>query len=85
MVGLGEIGSDVCRHLADSKSFASVTLCNRTRARAELLAAEFAPGQLRVVGFEDLAAALREADVIISSINRETPFLPTTWWRTSTC
>ena len=74
VVGLGEIGSDVCRHLAESKSFASVTLCNRTRTRAEQLAAEFAPGQLRVVGFEDLAAALREADVIISSINRETPF-----------
>jgi glutamyl-tRNA reductase len=74
VVGLGEIGSDVCRHLADSKSFASVTLCNRTRARAEELAAEFAPGQLRIANFEDLADTLREADVIISSINRETPF-----------
>jgi glutamyl-tRNA reductase len=74
VVGLGEIGSDVCRHLADSKGFASVTLCNRTRTRAEQLAAEFAPGQLQVVDFENLTEALREADVIISSINRETPF-----------
>jgi glutamyl-tRNA reductase len=74
VVGLGEIGSDVCRHLADSKSFASVTLCNRTRARAEELAAEFAPGRLRIVDFENLAVALRDADVVISSINRDTPF-----------
>ncbi|MDJ0364258.1 glutamyl-tRNA reductase [Hymenobacter sp. H14-R3] len=74
VVGLGEIGSDVCRHLADSKSFASVTLCNRTRARAEELAAEFAPGRLRIADFENLAVALREADVVISSISRDTPF-----------
>ncbi|GAB3635401.1 glutamyl-tRNA reductase [Hymenobacter arcticus] len=74
VVGLGEIGSDVCRHLADSKSFASVTLCNRTRARAEELAAEFAPGRLRIADFENLAAALRDADVVISSISRDTPF-----------
>jgi glutamyl-tRNA reductase len=74
VVGLGEIGSDVCRHLADSRAFASVTLCNRTRARAELLAAEFAPGRLQIVDFENLQAALRDADVIISSINRESPF-----------
>ncbi|MGI4872668.1 MAG: glutamyl-tRNA reductase [Janthinobacterium lividum] len=74
VVGLGEIGSDVCRHLAESKHFAAVTLCNRTRSRAEELAAEFAPGKVEVVDFEQLPAALREADVIISSISRDTPF-----------
>ena len=74
VVGLGEIGSDVCRHLADSKAFGSVTLCNRTRARADELAAEFAPGRLQVVNFEDLSAALRQADVVISSINCAAPF-----------
>jgi glutamyl-tRNA reductase len=60
--------------LADSKAFASVTLCNRTRSRAEELAAEFAPGRLQVADFENLTAALREADVVISSINRAEPF-----------
>jgi glutamyl-tRNA reductase len=74
VVGLGEIGSDVCRHLAENKAFGSVTLCNRTRSRAEGLAAEFAPGRLRIADFENLAETLRDADVIISSINRETPF-----------
>ncbi len=71
VVGLGEIGADVCRHLAGSKAFASVTLCNRTRSKAEALASECG---LKVVGFEDLVPALRDADVIISSINRAAPF-----------
>ena len=74
VVGLGEIGADVCRHLADSAYFPSVTLCNRTRARAEELAAEFAPGQLQIIDFEHITDALRDADVIISSINRAQPF-----------
>ena len=74
VVGLGEIGADVCRHLAGSRAFSSVTLCNRTRVRAEQLAAEFAPGQLQIVNFEELTSALREADVVISSISRDTPF-----------
>ena len=72
VVGLGEIGADVCRHLAGSRHFTHVALSNRTRGRAEMLAAECAGVQ--VVDFEDLLPALREADVIISSINRATPF-----------
>ncbi|MFD1467552.1 glutamyl-tRNA reductase [Hymenobacter caeli] len=72
VVGLGEIGADVCRHLANSKAFASVTLCNRTRSKADALASE-CPG-LHVVDFEAIVPALREADVIISSINCAEPF-----------
>ena len=71
VVGLGEIGADVCRHLGESKYFSSVTVCNRTRHKAEALAAECG---LRVLDFENLAAGLREADVIISSIARDTPY-----------
>ena len=72
VVGLGEIGADVCRHLADSKGFGEIVLCNRSRDRAETLAAEC--GSLRVVDFENLLPALKEADVVISSINRAEPF-----------
>ena len=72
VVGLGEIGADVVRHLTDRKGFGEITLCNRTRARADALAAE-CPG-LRVVDFEALVPALKEADVVISSINRAEPF-----------
>ena len=72
VVGLGEIGADVCRHLAGSRHFTHIALTNRTRSRADELAAECEGVQ--VVDFESLLPALREADVIISSINRETPF-----------
>lgn len=71
LVGLGEIGADVCRHFAKSKRFAHVTLCNRTRATAEALAAECA---LPVLDFADLARGLREADVVISSIAAPAPY-----------
>ena len=71
VVGLGEIGADVCRHLSASKVFSEVVICNRTRAKAEALAAEC---NMRIVDFEDLVPALKEADIIISSINRAEPF-----------
>ncbi|MBJ6109091.1 glutamyl-tRNA reductase [Hymenobacter sp. BT523] len=71
VVGLGEIGADVCRHLAASKAFGTITLCNRTRSKAESLAEECG---MSIVDFENLVPALKEADVIISSINRAEPF-----------
>ncbi|NVO84916.1 glutamyl-tRNA reductase [Hymenobacter terrestris] len=71
VVGLGEIGADVCRHFGDSKLFTDVTICNRTRSKAEALAEECG---LKVLDFEDLAEGLKDADVIISSIARPEPF-----------
>ncbi|TGD78572.1 glutamyl-tRNA reductase [Hymenobacter wooponensis] len=74
VVGLGEIGADVCRHLGDSKLFTDVTICNRTRSKAELLAEECG---LKVINFEDLVQGMKDADVIISSISRSEPFFTT--------
>ncbi|ALD22079.1 glutamyl-tRNA reductase [Hymenobacter sp. DG25A] len=71
VVGLGEIGADVCRHLGDSKLFTDVTICNRTRSKAETLAEECG---VKVLDFENLVDGLKEADVIISSIARDEPF-----------
>jgi|SRR6476661_1016055 len=71
VVGLGEIGADVCRHLAASKAFSDIVICNRTRAKAEELAEECG---MRIVDFENLVPALKDADVVISSINRAEPF-----------
>ncbi|MCC2545827.1 glutamyl-tRNA reductase [Hymenobacter sp. BT175] len=71
VVGLGEIGADVCRHFSTSKGFSSVKLSNRTRAKAELLAEECG---LPLLDFENLVEGMKEADVIISSIARDTPF-----------
>jgi glutamyl-tRNA reductase len=70
VVGLGEIGADVCRHLKD-KGYQHVKITNRTLAKAQHLADECG---LEVLPFEDIVQGLKEADVIISSVARETPF-----------
>ncbi|GHB59452.1 glutamyl-tRNA reductase [Persicitalea jodogahamensis] len=70
VVGLGEIGADVCKNLAQ-KGDADITLINRTRAKAEALAAT---GQFRVADFADLDAELSRADIIITSIQSGQPF-----------
>ncbi len=70
VVGLGEIGADVCRNLSD-KGFKNVKITNRTLAKAQQLAEEC---KLEVLPFEDMVQGLKEADVIISSVARETPF-----------
>ncbi|MDJ0367706.1 glutamyl-tRNA reductase [Hymenobacter sp. H14-R3] len=65
VVGVGSIGADVCRHLAARNAFDRVALCNRTRSKAVVLAAEC---RLDLVEFDELPTALREADVVISAI-----------------
>ncbi|WP_114777573.1 glutamyl-tRNA reductase [Botryobacter ruber] len=70
VVGLGEIGADVCRNLRDS-GHKNVKITNRTLAKAVPLAEECG---MEVLPFEDIVQGLKEADVIISSVSRETPF-----------
>jgi glutamyl-tRNA reductase len=70
VVGLGEIGADVCRNLKDS-NYKNIKISNRTLAKAQHLADEC---NLDVLPFEEIAQGLKEADVIISSVARETPF-----------
>jgi glutamyl-tRNA reductase len=70
LVGLGEMGADVARHFAKSKRFADVTLCNRTPALAQALAAEC---NLPVLDYKDLELGLWEADVVISAVAARTP------------
>jgi glutamyl-tRNA reductase len=71
VVGLGEIGADICRHFAKSKRFAEVTICNRTTATAAALATECG---LQLLEFSQLREGLQEADIIISSLNTAAPF-----------
>jgi glutamyl-tRNA reductase len=73
VLGLGEIGADVCKNLADSK-MKNITICNRTRSKAEALAEQSGKG-ITVVGFENVYEAVAEADVIISSVAMDTPFI----------
>jgi glutamyl-tRNA reductase len=70
VVGLGEIGTDVCRNLAGRPNV-EVTLVNRTRSTADQLGAELG---LRVADFADIEAEISRADIIVSSIRRDEPF-----------
>lgn len=74
VVGLGEIGADVCRNLVN-RGIKNVVLCNRTRSKAEELAQEL---NLGFADFDQLAAEVQKADVIISAVQRDEPlFTPT--------
>ena len=71
VVGLGEIGADVCKNLA-ARKFENITLCNRTRAKADALAAEH---NFAVADFTGLTDELRRADVVISSVMASAPLI----------
>ncbi|MDN3202719.1 glutamyl-tRNA reductase [Algoriphagus sediminis] len=71
IIGVGEIGRDVVKnmiYLPDAK----VKITNRTRSKAEEIAAEHG---FEVVDFEDCEDAIAESDVIVSSIQRKEPFI----------
>jgi glutamyl-tRNA reductase len=71
LIGLGEIGEDVAKnmvYLPDAK----VKISNRTKEKAEIIAAELG---FEVVPFDQLDQAMDEADVIVSSIHRNDPFI----------
>lgn len=70
ILGLGEIGQDVCKHMASSQL--QVSICNRTQSKAEALSAELG---LPTVPFDELHESLSTYDVIISSVAADTPFI----------
>lgn len=71
VLGVGEIGTDVCRNLKE-KEYTDITVVNRTRAKAEQLATELGFG---VADFENVEEEIQKADVVISSILRDEPFI----------
>ncbi|GAA4448925.1 glutamyl-tRNA reductase [Nibrella saemangeumensis] len=71
VVGLGEIGTDVCKNLAD-RDLTRITLINRTRSKAETLATKHG---FAVADFDNLTEEIRKADVIICSVLRDEPLI----------
>lgn len=71
ILGVGEIGQDVCRNLVGSK-FKDITVTNRTESKGQALAAECG---FNFVPFEQAKKAINEADVIVSSIAAEQAFI----------
>ncbi|MGB3619423.1 MAG: glutamyl-tRNA reductase [Catalinimonas sp.] len=71
ILGVGEIGRDVCKNLENTE-LRNLRICNRTRAKAEALAGRLGA---EVVPFAEAEAAVAEADVIISSIVLDEPLI----------
>lgn len=71
VVGVGEIGQDVCLNLVNS-AFSSVTVVNRTVEKAEKLAQKCG---FAFKGIESLREEVRKADVIISSVSGKEPLI----------
>ncbi len=70
IVGLGEIGADVCRNFKANTSFKNITLTNRSPLKSEALALECG---IEHVPFETLWEAVSKADLVISSVAKEEP------------
>ena len=69
VVGLGEIGEDVCRNISAHEGV-DLTITNRTQSKAEKLAGELG---CKMAPFENLVEELKKADVIISSVQMSEP------------
>jgi glutamyl-tRNA reductase len=70
VVGLGEIGTDVCRNLAEKQN-ADITILNRTHAKSEKLGEELG---FRIAEFTNIEDEISRADIIVTSISRDEPF-----------
>jgi glutamyl-tRNA reductase len=71
VVGVGEIGQDVCLNLMNS-NFKEVTILNRTIEKAEKLALKCG---FIFKGIEALTEELSKADIIISSVSGNEPLI----------
>jgi glutamyl-tRNA reductase len=71
VLGVGEIGRDVCLNLVNSR-FKKVTIANRTVEKATSLANQCG---FSFTGIDQLATEIENADVIISSISGSQPLI----------
>jgi glutamyl-tRNA reductase len=71
VLGLGEIGEDVCKNLADY-SKAEIFVCNRTFEKASKIAEECGFQVLPYEGFEEI---LPKMDVVVCSVMADKPII----------
>jgi glutamyl-tRNA reductase len=78
LLGLGEIGTDVCKNL-DKARFAQVKVANRTLEKSLALAKEC---EVEVVEWQHVAGEIAKADVVISAVPGLQPFLMKSYLQT---
>lgn len=71
ILGVGEIGKDVAKNLA-GYSRGKVYVSNRTRAKAQAIAAECG---FEVIDWSEYQAFVKEADVVVSSVAAQDPIV----------
>ncbi len=71
VLGVGEIGADVCRNLVESK-IKAIFISNRTPSKAVELAEECG---FSTLPFNDAVSHIAKADIVISCISKEAPFI----------
>jgi glutamyl-tRNA reductase len=75
VIGLGEIGADVCKNIGDSDNvdkLFKVTLINRTQSKAREMAMKYGFAHRPIEEVED---AIQEADVVISAVSLKEPLI----------
>jgi glutamyl-tRNA reductase len=72
LVGLGEIGEDVCRNLV-SKSIENITIINRTKEKAEVLAKALnsEKTKLQIADYQEVTQKINESSIVISAVRIE--------------
>jgi len=73
IMGLGEIGEDVCRHLSESDL--DVTISNRTTEKAIAIGMECG---LKTIDFNLSHSAIENADIVICTISNSEPTIKAT-------
>jgi glutamyl-tRNA reductase len=68
LIGAGEIIQDVAKY-SEKFHFESITLINRTKAKAAIVATEY---NFEVENWENLNQAVADADIIISGVSNQT-------------
>lgn len=79
LVGAGALGGFLVRAHASVRPIREVAIWNRTRAHAEALAATFSGSGLAVVVADDLARAVRGADIVSTATLSSTPLIEGAW------
>ncbi|MBB3058787.1 glutamyl-tRNA reductase [Mucilaginibacter gotjawali] len=72
VIGIGKIGRNTCKNLVDYLGTTNITLINRSEEKAAELAAELG---LAYAPIEDLAAEIKNADVILVAANAAEPIV----------
>ncbi len=70
LFGTGKIGRNTCENLVKHSNNSHITLINRTREKAEVIAGKF---QLTVKDYGDLQTEIRKADILVVATGAQLP------------